>query len=313
MPVNDIIREADYNSIRNKLVNVLGVGSSSFGWGQPLSSSAVLPGNSVTVNEWGRLRFDIINAWTHIYGSAPTTVQVAAGNTIRYSVTDAPVTTYDTIVDTIVNNRFAVHPSQSSTEAVTPTSSSWPGIYGTTWRTKIQCTITVSWPNANAARHFFNSGGQIRIASSQTGGTTTAQVSTWRSLLSTAGTRELGGNNPGTGTSPSNGQNWYRLSSSYQVWYSIFGSSPYGANNYRISARTPGVVNNSAGTATTAEFLVEFIDNYTDPGGPPPGDDVDGTFTVNASSLFATGILVPTGTGMFTVTRPTITIGAIAP
>ena len=313
MAVNDIIKEAEYNNIRNKLINVLGTGAGNSGYGQTIISSAVAPGNTVSVTEWGRLRYDIINAYTHIYGSAPTPVEVVAGNTIRYNVTNAPVTTYDDIVNTIVANRFTVHPSQASTDVATPSSTTWPGPYGTTWKTKIQCTVTVSWPTANAARWFFNSGGQIRISASQSGGNGTQQVSEWRSLLSTAGTRSFGGAIPGTGTSPANGQNWYRLSNTYQVWSSVFGSTPYGSNNFRISARCP-VVNNSSGTASSAEFLVEFIDNYTDPG--PfigPGDDVDGTFTVQASSLYATGILIPTGTGNFTVTRPTITVGAVAP
>lgn len=312
MAVNDIIKQSEYNNIRNKLANVIGSGSGNSGWGQPLVSSAVSVGNKVSINEWGRLRFDIINAWTHINGSAPTTVQVSEGNTIRYSVSDAPVTTYDTIADTIVSNRFTVHSSQSSLEAGTPASTTWPGVYGSSWSSKIQCTITATWPSATAARYFFNSGGQIRIASSQSGGNGTTQVIRWGQLLTSAGTQSFGGNTPGTGTSPLTGQNWYRLTNSYQQWYSISGSSPYGANRYRISARCP-VADNSTGTASSAEFLVEFVDNYTDPGPPAPGDAVNGTFSVAASSLYATGILVPSGTGMFTVTRPTLSVGTIQP
>jgi hypothetical protein len=320
MSVNNIIREADYNSIRNKLANIIGVGSGDSGWGQTLVSSAVSVGNRVSINEWGRLRFDIINAWTHIYGSAPTTVQVVEGNTIRSSVVDAPYTTYDTIVNTIVANKFVVHSSQASLDSVASSSTAWPGPYGTSWKTRIQCTVTVSWPTANAARHFFNSGGQIRLASAQSGGNGSQQVSAWRTLLTNAGTRQFGGNNPGTGISPSNGQNWYRLTNSYQQWYTISGSTPYGANNYRILARC-NVANNSTGTASSAEFLVEFNDNYIDPDVAagrselfnPPGDNVDGTFTVSASSLYATGILVPLGTGSFSVTRPTIQVGVVSP
>jgi len=87
------------------------------------------------------------------------------------------------------------------------------------------------------------------------------------------------------------------------------------------------VVDNSNGTAATIEFLVEFIDNYVDPGTViqpgesvprdpadfPPGDAVDGTFTVSVSHLYATGILEPTGTGSFLVEQPTITLSAVAP
>jgi hypothetical protein len=319
MTVNSIIREADYNNIRNKIVAIIGTGSGTSGWGQTIVSSAVSVGNRVSINNWGGLRFDIINAWTHINGSAPTTVQVFEGNTIRSSVVDAPYTTYDTIVDTIVANKFTVHPSQSAIEAGTPSQRT------DSWSTTVSCTISVSFPSATTARHFFNSGGQIRIASSRTGGAATQQNTAWTSILSTAGTQSFGGNNPGTGTSPLNGQNWYRLTNSYQQWFIASGSSPYGSNNYRIFARCP-VADNSTGTANSAEFLVQFTDGYVDPGtvlqpgesvprNPadfPPGDLVDGTLSVAASSLYATGILVPSGTGNFTVTRPTISVGAIA-
>jgi hypothetical protein len=86
MSVNNNIRESDYNSIRNKLASVIGTGSASFGWGQSVVSSAVNESTSVTINEWGRLRFDIINAHTHIFGTTPTTVQPALGNTIKSDI-----------------------------------------------------------------------------------------------------------------------------------------------------------------------------------------------------------------------------------
>lgn len=316
MAVNDKITVNEYNNIRTKIVNVMGSGSGNTGYGQTLVSSAVAEGNTVSVNEWGRLRYDITNAYTHIYGSPPTTVQVYEGNTVSYSTSTAPVTTYDTLADTVVSNRFTVHSSQSATTVLPSSSTTWPGPYGSTWRTRIQCLVTVTFPSANAARYFFNSGGEIRFAASRTGGSSTAQNTQWTSILSAAGTQAFGANNPGTGTSPLDGQNWYRLTNSNQVWYSRSGSSPYASNTYRINARSD-VSNNSTGTATTGYFLIEFIDNYTDPDGATnrygPYDDVDGTFTVTASYLYATGILVPTGTGNFTVTSPTVSIGTITP
>ena len=309
MTVNSIIREADYNNIRNKLIAIIGSGSGNSGWGQPIVSSAVVEGNRVSINDWGRLRFDIINAWTHIYGSAPSTVQVFEGNTIRSSVVDAPYTTYDAITDTIIANKFTVHSSQSAIEAgaaATRTAS---------WSTTVSCTFTVTFPSATAARYFFNSGGQIRVASSRSGGAIVSQNTSWTAILDSAGTQSFGGNNPGTGTSPADGLNWYRLTNSYQQWFVASGSSPYGANNYKIFARC-SVPNNSTGTASGAEFLVQFTDGYFDPGpnvpeNPAPGDLVDGTLSVSVSSLYATGILVPSGTGNFTVTRPNILVGVI--
>lgn len=327
MAVNDKIRTPDYNDIQSKVASVLGDGSAASGYGQTLRSSQVTIDNKVSVNEWGNLRYDIINAYKHIFGTTPTIVTAAASDIVRYDTSftpssdpavDAPVTQYDSWANTLISNRFTVHTSQSATRADGSTSSTWPGPYGTYWTAKIQCTVTVEWPSAAAARYFFNSGGQIRFASTRTGGSSTAQCNSWTSILSGAGTQGFGGNNPGTGTTPADGTNFYRCSSTYGVWYSTFGSSPYGSNNYRISARTPGVLNNSTGTASRIEFLIEYIDNYVDPGNYPldtPNtiDAVDGQFTLAVSHLYATGVLEPTGAGNFTVTEPTVTIGAIAP
>lgn len=350
MPVNDKIRVPDYNDIRNKVVNVLGTGSGNSGYGQSVRSSAVSESSRVTVNEWGNLRWDIINVWRHIYGSNPTIVLPAEGNTVRYDTDfapsanmalEAPVTQYDTYANLLIANRFTVHPSQSATFAWTPTSTTWPGLYGNSWNSRIQCTITATWTTAERARHFFNSGGEIRFSASRTGGSSTTQNTSWTNILFSAGTQAFGAVKPNAGVDPNDGTNYFRCSSTYQVWYSISGSSPYGSNSYRISARTPSVLDNSNGTASTVEFLVEFIDNYVDPGVAPgssfpfgtpsgagtagggvqtatpadfpPDDAVDGTFTISASHLYSTGVLEPTGAGNFVVEQPTITLGAIAP
>jgi hypothetical protein len=496
MTVNAKITQAEYNSIRNKLANVIGTGSASSGWGQTVVSSAVGVSNLVSINDWGKLRFDIINAHKHIFGTTPTTVQPALGNTIKsdidsvtfngaisgttliaynqsgatsmlaigqtltsgggtgrsitasinnlpititsftsktessgsylvvYAITTQPValpfgnntlvtisgnsntnyngtvpitastttsitvqyfsdpgtygsgtttvtvtpnnpwgystwtlsgsgtvaysamtaansttrhpiTQYDDFADTIITNRFTVHSSQSGTTAAGSMATTWPGVYGADWTVRLRGTITLTWPSANAARHFFNSGGEIRFTASRTGGGVSQQNLAWNSLLNSVSAINggagptFGANKPGTGVSPANGQNWYRLTSSFQEWYTLSSSTPYGSNNYKIYARTPSVANNSGGAAASAEFLIEFNDGYVDPGiaslGPglptqtatpadfPPGDSVDGTFRTSVSYLYATGVLEPSGTGNFTVTQPSITFGVIAP
>lgn len=334
MPVNDIITQAEYNNIRNKVIGVLGTGSGNSGYGQPLNSTAVSLGNKVTINEYANLRFDIINAWVHQFGLTPAPVTVAEGNTIRFSAVDAPVTTYDALATTLVSSRFNVGAGQSavSVPASSPRSRTWTGVGADFWNSQITCTIGLQWASSNQARFFWNSGGQIRITSTRSGGSLgTTQNTQWTSILSSAATQSFAGNGA---------TNWYTLTNGFQTYYTLAGSSPYGSNSYNLQARVTDTANNSSGAAAAGEFRVVFTDNYVDPGivpgatafpqgtpsgdgtagggvqtattaDFPPDDKVDGTFSIAVSLVYATGVLVPSGFGNFTVTLPTVTIGSI--
>jgi hypothetical protein len=329
--VNSKILKIDYNTIRDKVVSVLGSGSGNIGWGQQtkIQSTAVGDDSKVTINEWANLRYDIINSYKHIFGSNPTTAVVSEGETIRYTSSftpdtgslDVPQRQYDVWADTITANRFTVAAGEAATTGVI--SASRTG----TWLSQCQCTIQVYWANANEARYFFNSGGQIRISASRSGGVTSGQNTSWTSLLSSIGTQNFGAANPGSGTFPSDGLNWYRTTSGFQTFYTAASSSPYGSNNYQLQSRCLDQPSNSGGLASQLEIRVLFTDGYVDPGvGPassigggiqtqtpanfPPDDLVDGTLTVNASALYATGIMVPAAQ-LFTVSQPIISVGAV--
>ena len=325
--VNSKILQADYNDIRNKIVAVLGNGSTNFGWGQQarINSSAVAESNKVTINEWANLRYDVINAYKHINGSNPTTAQVVENQTIRYTsnftpdtgTLDVPQKQYDDWANNITNNRFTVAAGESVvTAAISQTKT-------TAWNGTVTCLIGFYFGSANEARYFFNSGGQIRISSSRTGGTAVAQNTSWSNLLTAMGTQTFGANNPGTGTTPSDGLNWYRCTSTFQTYYTATASSPYGSNNIQLQARVTDVTNNSTGTAAYGEIRVVFTDGYVDPVvgippgrtfGPdpvPPEDLVDGTLTVSCNLRYATGIMVPSS-AVFAVAQPTLGIGAIS-
>jgi hypothetical protein len=95
-------------------------------------------------------------------------------------------------------------------------------------------------------------------------------------------------------------------------------TSPYTANRWRITARCRDVANNNLGTSADIEFQSEWIDGYVDPGNyyldvPQDVDKVIGTISLTVSTLEATGILQPTGTGSFAVESPIVTISAITP
>jgi hypothetical protein len=310
------IQMVDYNTIQSDVASVMGVGAADYGYGQTLLSSQVNENTRVTVNEWGNLRYDIINAWVHQFGSLPSPVTAVEGQLVKANSGTSPYTSYRTFASVLVANRFGVHSSQ----AITRTGPSagvfwnaqqtWPGVYGASWTTKIQSTVTVTFTTANKARAFFNSGSEIRFISSISGGAASQQNASWNTLLNSVGTVAFGGIKPSPVTEPNDGQNYYRLSSTFQYFYTASSTSPYSANIYRIAARTPSVSDNSAGTANTIEFLVEWLDSHP---GAAAYDSVDGTITLSANTLEASGTLRPSGTGTFSVETPTITVGAITP
>jgi hypothetical protein len=328
--VNDKILKVDYNSIRDKVIGVLGSGSGNNGYGQQtrIQSTAVTDDSKVTINEWANLRYDIINAYKHQNGSNPTTAVVAEGNTIRYTgsftpdtgTLDVPQKQYDDWANNLSTNRFAI--AESGTTSVVSSSKT------TSWVSQCECIIQVYWANSNDARYWFNSGGKVRISASRSGGAATNQNTAWTNLLSAMGTQSFGGAFPDVGTTPNIGTNWYRTTSTFQTYYTGTSSSPYGANNVKLQARCvdPTLGSNSGGSASQLEIKVLFTDGYVDPGiaplAPPkiqvkttadypPDDVVDGTLTVNVSTLFATGIMVPAAT-TFTVTQPIIAVGAVS-
>jgi hypothetical protein len=274
----------------------------------PYGSGTTTLASSPTSNPWGR------NIWTLNTSQTLSSRSLTAENI----TTPYPITQYDTFANTIVPNRFNVGAGQSFTTTKGTVSETWPGTYGASWNTTIRSTIRVQFTSAANARHFFNSGGEIRFNSSRTGSTARAQDLAWTTLLTTAATKAFGGNKPTIGVGTLNGQNFYRLTNTFQEWTFTSYSSPYTANKWSITARCRDVANNSLGTSADIEFQSEWIDGYVDPGSmfldvPNDVDKVTGTISLTVTTLEATGILQPVGTGAFAVESPIVTVSAITP
>jgi hypothetical protein len=287
MAIGDLISESDYNTIRNKIINVMSTGSGNSGYGQTTFSSSVSSGNTVTKAQWDALRYDLYNAIFHQTGSVPSITTVAVGDVIRYGASN-PNYQYNTLADQATSNRFDLGVGQFVTDALQTTNRS------TSWYSSVSCTASVTFNTAEQARFFFNSGGKIRFSSSRTGGTSSQQNTAWSNVLSTAGTQVFGGATPAI--------NFFNLTSSYQEFYSLSAISPYSANKWKIEALC-NVANNSAGTANIITFRITWVDDYTDTGPEvAPDDYVDGTLTINMDAVRASGFLQPAGS--FTIVAP---------
>ena len=294
MTVGKKIEAIDYNRIRNKIIAVLGPGginpnsgaaSPGFGYGQSIQSSSVSIANKVSKSQWDDLRWDIYNCLFHQTATVPAIQSVTTNSKIQSTILN-----YETFADTAIANRFAAALSNLAPEGGTSSTGASTS-RNFAWSSAATCTVTVAFSNATTARYFFNSGGKIRFASSFVKSLNNSQNIAWENLLSDVGTQAFGGNT------------FYTLTSSYQNWYtSPPRSTPYNSLSFQLDALV-NVANNSAGTASQITFRARWIDNYTDPGPPAPGDSVEGTLSLTASQLRAVTSRQPSGTP-YSITGP---------
>jgi len=297
------ITRTDYNIIRSTINSLLGAGTGSRGYGQALGSVALPdPPTPVVVQDeqWDALYFDLLNILIHQTGVIPILPNVDSGQVVRLGAS-YPLSSYESALTTADANRFNLALGQSVIEG------KGSQTYAVPWSNQIQATITLSFSTANEARWFFNSGGKVRISSSRTGGSVSAQNTSWTNMLTAAGVVQFG-----AGTSSS--VNFYTLTDTYQTvaLYTGSGYYLYSANTYRIEARS-NVVNNSEGTATQVTLRLTWADNYVDLKPSLPNDQVDGEISFSVEEQRASGLLKPDGFGAFSVVGPSYTISSITP
>jgi hypothetical protein len=289
------IADQDYNTIRDKIVSILGPGSGSRGYGQSIISSPVFDGNTITAEQWSNLRYDLLNIKVHQDGVLPLIASVARGDVVRYGAGE-PNTNFDSLAESALANKFNVGTGQSTLTNKTSISTS------SAWSSRAQATLTVTFGTADQGRYFFNSGGSVRISMTRVGGSVTQQNNAWTNLLSQVGIQGFGGGTPTL-------VNYYTLTNSYQTYYYLPYSTPYSANYVRLEALC-NVANNSSGTATSVTFRITLSDDYVDGGPPAPGDSVDGTLTITVDELKAAGLMQPSGS--FTITGPSYSLSSIS-
>jgi hypothetical protein len=158
------IQAGDYNALvgaatggtANVLNTVWSTGSGFAGYGQTAEANVAV-GDTVTAAKWANLITKTANLASHQSSSITSVTAPASGNTITYNAN--VVTNLQT---TYVNKLNAV--SQSGTSANTAT-------YAPTWLNAITFTHIVTFANGDAARYFFNSGGQLAITCAHPAGT----------------------------------------------------------------------------------------------------------------------------------------------
>jgi hypothetical protein len=247
---------------------VWATGTQNRGYGQT-AIVAETAGNTITATKWAALVSNTASAASHQNSSITSVTAPVAGGTITY------LSAIPTNLTTIYNNRLNAV-SQSGTTANTAT-------FASTWASAVTFTHTVTFANGDAARYFFNSGGQLAITcahptgtginlllnnlasnvgtvvlSSPTSGTATISGTSYNGVTRVGG----GGNTPTVGT---NSGYYAWTTSNANVYYQTASTGPAGylSTNINMFVKTNGTVgsNSDAGNVVTIYTVWDEIPN----------------------------------------------------
>lgn len=299
MAVGDLITATRYNNLQSRINVIMGVGSGNSGYGQTLNSAQVAQGSNVDLVRVLNLRTDMLKARQHQTGNNEGPTPSGSGAfplvTTADQITDAFAANLESQMTTIETNKLALGNGNLG-QQFTDTTDANTSQRTASWNGLLTHNITVAFGSQNAARYYFNSGGDIRFRVTLTGGTSDTGVNQiytdWANMFSTMGTIIFNHNSTSRTGSSGTAQaiGFYQLTTGNQEIFRRVGSGNYATNTYIINARTDNAGN--------VFFNIQFNDNK---GGNPNFDEaVTGTLTSRIDIRRATGSNVA-------VSAPTIT------
>jgi len=293
----EIIVATDFNTFRTDVLDIWDVGNGNRGYGQidtggasPIPLASV--GADVLSAEWEAFRLAAQTCSDHQGSSTtfpPASVLEVTDTIVAHDALDGNAYDIGVSLATIETNRLTADAGSVSVFA-----NSLNDSRGTAWANTLQHRFTAVLPTVDDARYFFNSGGQIRIRGSRSGGSGTPQNASWTEILTNMGTvifdhtitTNTGG---GPGWSFSN-VGYFDLTTSFQQIATGVDTTggQYATNEARIDARTtdgPGGPNGDRGR--NLEFRVRYFDNHSN----IFADNVNGTITSDVDYRIATSPL----------------------
>jgi len=298
------ILAADYNGIQTNVQNTLGTGSGDRGYGQAVTSAQVSQGNLITAQHMINLKTDIDKISYHQTNTASSAPSVSVGGTILAS----DWSTYSTQITNLTASRLTIF-GVNEAAGFTPIQSTWLLDVATsaisTWNATRIHTATIDFTTADAARYFFNTGGEIRVLPRHTGNSggtspTTTKGDRWRIMFNNLGIRgvRFGANGTqSTGGVSAGSIGYYQLTTTNQNIHTTTDTGTYAGNVFKVDARR-----DATGRYVYLDITFADIGLF---GASPPGDEpVEGTTTSSIGSFRATGSYV-------SVAAPTITATAL--
>lgn len=295
--LGEVIVATDFNTFRTDVLDIWDVGNGNRGYGQiDTGGASAIPlavvDTDVTSAEWEAFRFAAQTCSDH-QGSTttfpPASVLQTNDIVVAYEANDGNIYDINSSLTTIETNRLIADATSVSVfvNALNSTRAS-------SWNSSLQHRFTAVLPTVDDARYFFNSGGEIRIRGSRSGGSSTPQNDSWTEILTNMGTIVFDYNNT---TQLGGGAGWtlssigyYDLTTSFQQIATGVDTTggTYAANEARIDARSlDGPTGPNGDVGGTIEFRVRYFDNSNN----PFADNVDGTITSDVDYQKATSPL----------------------
>jgi len=296
-----------FNTLRNLVNKVLGLSTLSdptYGYGESINSTSVTgnydalgtAADKISPEEYERLYFDLLRARVHQVGTNGVTIlpYPEGGFTTNPSadlIEESYINALETLAANLETDKFNIDvATQASVETLQASNgasieSSYNQSTRGSWNGTLTHIFDVSFINSVSRRHFFNAGGQIRLAAAVEYSGTQFKSRTWRDDINAMGvnsvsaTRTFNNNSAGINTSIGN----YDLNSSYRLLYRLsVGGSTYANNYYEVQ----GLSLNSS----TVRIRVLFIDgSENSPTSYSTDEPVFGNFFSSATLLVPNG------------------------
>lgn len=288
-----LVQATDYNNLvggnpvssSGFLNTVWATGSATAGYGQPAEANVAV-GDTVTAAKWANLVTKTASAASHQGTSITSVTAPASGGTLTY------LSAIPTNLTTIYTSRLNAATQGSTTANAVATVGTWSNL--ATW------THTVTFANGDAARYFFNGGGQLKITCAHSN--TTAGINLLlNALASNIGTVVLSAPSSGAVTIASTSYNGVTKVGGGGAAPTISTNSGY----YALStANTTLFTQTASGGPGPSAYLGTFIRVLAKTNGPVGSNSDNG----NVITIYTVWDEIPDGLVVGTGSTTTVTI-----
>jgi hypothetical protein len=186
----------------------------------------------------------------------PTAGSVAAGSAVVAFPTGETPSIPD-LLSLLDTNRLNYQIGNMTLASVASTTRS------ATWDSFIQAGFSIQFASEDAARHFFNTGGELRLAFAHPN-TSTSQDADWHAMLDNSNiafrahsTTKLSGN--GTGSSIG----YFELTTDWQQCFTFVGTGAYSANSMVVYAKADTIPGVNGGKGSLVYLYANFNESHT--------------------------------------------------